>query len=133
MKYFRLIISQLVFMFFLVSCSDHSVKLTFDDESYFQGDKGSVAIKLAAYGKWKIDPKSLITINYTAPKGITMDVNEFFSDNHEMNTVFRTGFKVSPDAPKGNAEIKADVFFMICSKSLCKMIKEEQKGSVLIR
>ena len=133
MRNLKFIIILLIFVFFITSCSNHSVKFKVEPESVARGGKGSILIKISAGGKWKIDPKSLISITYTAPQGITMDVNEFFTDKHEMNTTFRTGFKVAPDAPLGDAIIKADVFFMICSKSLCKMIKEEHEGSVLIR
>jgi len=133
MRILKFISIQLIFVFFITSCSDHSVKLKVEPASVAQGERGSVLITISAGGKWKIDPNSLISITYTAPKGITMDVNEYFTDKHEMNTAFRTGFKVGPDASKGNAVIKAEVFFMICSKSLCKMIKEEHEGSVLIR
>ena len=133
MRNVKFIIIILIFVFFIASCSNHSVKLKVEPESVARGGKGSVLIKISAGGKWKITPESLISITYTAPQGITMDTNEFFTDKHEMNTVFRTGFKVGPDVSKGDAVIKAEVFFMMCSKSLCKMIKEEHEGSVLIR
>ena len=133
MKIIKLFAITLALVFFVVSCADHSVKLKVEPQSVAPGGKGSVVIKLSGGGKWHIDPKSLISIRYTAPTGIKMDVEEFFCDNHPSNTTFRTGFKVNPAAPKGPAKIKAEVFFMVCSDSLCKMIKEEHEGSVQIR
>ena len=133
MKIIKSIAIMLAFAFFVVSCSDHSVRFKVEPQSVVPGGKGSVLVKLCGGGKWHIDPKSLISIRYTAPAGIKMDVEEFFCDNHPSNTNFRTWFKVNPDASKGPAKIKAEVFFMVCSKSLCKMIKEEHEGSVQIR
>ena len=133
MKIIKPVAIALAFVFFVASCSDHSVKLKIEPQSVPPGGGGSVMIQLSGGGKWHIDPKSMISIRYTAPAGIKMDVEEFLSDNHPSNTSFRTRFKVNSDAPKGPAKIKTEVFFMVCSKSLCKLIKEEHEGSVEIR
>ncbi|GEM_PF-3098753 len=133
MRFAKLILTLFISVLFLSACSDYSVKISTDPDSVPPGGKGAVIVKLKAGRKWHINPESPVNVKFAAPKGIKMEKESLSNKDREPSNTFKSGFSVNSDAESGEKSIKAEIFFMVCSGDLCKLIKEDHEISLRIK
>lgn len=113
---------------------DYTLKAKVKPGSLGRGERGKILFQTKAHGEYHLDPKGMVRITLTPSSDeIRLDKTALDQNDNAGDFTYSTEFIVGMNAPTGEANIKADVIFQLCTKELCRLVTEEKTVTFTVK